>query len=84
MSFYIEIMCDVRDDTSLTDKDDNRIYRARCYSDLGDGPQSNSMAGVKEEAKKQKWIIIKSKACCPGCASTINGKIAIAIWKSLT
>lgn len=78
MGLYVEVMCDVRDETPLSV---GSIHH-RCESHENDNPQGHSIGEARRAARKAKWIVIGNFTCCPNCAVTDAGKAAIANAKA--
>lgn len=74
MGLYVEVMCDVRDETPLH----AGAIRHRCESHENNNPQGRSIRQARAEARKAGWKIIGGWSCCPPCLDTEKGRAALA------
>lgn len=77
MSLYVEIQCDVRNETGFW-LDKPPYNYVRCRSMDNNNAQGVNVVDAKKEARRQKWVVVGKWACCPYCAQTAEGKNAIA------
>jgi hypothetical protein len=73
MGLYVEVMCDVRDETPLP----GNALDHRCASHRSDNPQGHSIREARQSARKEGWKLKGGWACCPDCLDTPAGRAAL-------